>query len=212
MFDLLVHISCFLTFASFWVKDILWLRLLSVASSVTWIAYVAMPDHWIPASLLWNLLYITINVVRIVQLVLEKVAVDFSDEEAELFRTVFAGLQPTQFHRLLRAGEWRSFSEGETIIVQDAPPDMLSLVVCGEATVVKSGREIARIGPHQFVGELSYLSKRPATATVTTLTGGRRLVWSRQSLVSLFRRAPSLEHAFHAIVTRDLTVKLEGVR
>jgi len=53
---------------------------------------------------------------------------------------------------------------------------------------------------------------RPATATLTALTKGRRRAWSRQSLASLFRRAPSLEVAFHAIVTRDLAVKLESVR
>ncbi len=70
-----------------------------------------------------------------------------------------------------RVGEWRSFSAGEMIFVQDTPPE-----------------------------------------TLTALTEGRRLAWSRQSLASLFRRAPSLEVAFHAIVTRDLTVKLESVR
>ncbi len=109
-------------------------------------------------------------------------------------------------------GEWRSFYEGEMIVVQDAPPETLTLVVSGEAAVFKSGREIARIGPHQCVGELSYLSGRPATAMVTALAEGRRLAWSRQSLASLFRRAPSLEVVFHAIVTRDLTVTLESVR
>jgi len=206
--DLLVHLSCFLTFVSFWVKDIVWLRLFSIASSLVWIGFMATPHHLIGASLFWNIVFITVNVVRIVQLLLERAAVEFSEEEAELHRTVFAGLAPVDFHRLLRAGEWQGFATGDTLIACDSPPEALSLLTAGAAEVVKAGRVVATLAPHQFVGELSYLSGKPATATVTATADGRRLVWTRQSLNSLFRLAPTLHHAFHAVVTHDLSAKL----
>lgn len=206
--DLLVHLSCFLTLVSFWVKDIVWLRLFSIASSLVWIGFMATPHHLIGASLFWNVVFIAMNVVRITQLLLARAAVDFTDDEAQLHRTMFSGMSTVDFHRLLRAGEWQAFATGDTLIACDSPPEVVSLLTAGAAEVAKAGRVVATLGPHQFIGELSYLSGEPATATVTATANGRRLVWTRQSLNSLFRLAPTLHHAFHAVVTHDLSAKL----
>jgi hypothetical protein len=38
------------------------------ASSLVWIGFMAAPHHLIGASLFWNIVFITVNVVRIAQL------------------------------------------------------------------------------------------------------------------------------------------------
>jgi hypothetical protein len=210
MIDLLVHLSCFLTLVSFWVRDILWLRLFSIASSLVWIGYMASGEgRLIGASLFWNIIFITINSIRIAQLVLEKRGVRLSEEEGDLREHLFPHLEPHEFARLLKAGQWRDLSEGEILLHEGDPPADIYLLTRGELLVEKGRLEVARFGPPRFAGELSYLSGSPANATVTAITPVRCLVWGKDALAGLFRTHPSLQFALHAVMTLDVTHKLQ---
>jgi CRP-like cAMP-binding protein len=210
MIDLLVHLSCFLTFASFWVRDILWLRLFSIASSLVWIGYMASGEgRLIGASLFWNLVFITINTVRVTQLVLEKRGVRLSEEERDLREQLFPHLEPHQFVRLLRAGEWRELPAGAVLMREGDPPASIFLLTRGALVVEKGRQEVARFGPPRFAGELSYLSGSPANATVTAVGPVRCVVWGKDALAALFRRHPTLQFALHAVMTLDVTHKLQ---
>lgn len=210
MIDLLVHLSCFLTLASFWVRDILWLRLFSIASSLVWIGYMMSGEgRLIGASLFWNLVFITINTVRVTQLVLEKRGVRLSTEESDLREELFPHLPAHEFCRLLRAGEWRDLPERSILMREGDPPADIYLLTRGKLVVEKGGQEVARFGPPRFAGELSYLSGSPANATVTAVTPVRCLVWGKDALAGLFRRYPTLQFALHAVMTLDVTHKLQ---
>jgi len=210
MIDLLVHLSCFLTLASFWVRDILWLRLFSIASSLVWIGYMASGDgRLIGASLFWNLVFITINSIRIAQLVLERRGVRLSDEEVDLREHLFPHLEPHEFARLLSAGRWHDLAAGEILLCEGDPPASIFLLTRGELSVAKGDRVVARFGPPRFAGELSYLSGSPANATVTAVAPSRCLVWGKDALTRLFRSHPSLQFALHAVMTLDVTHKLQ---
>jgi len=210
MIDLLVHLSCFLTFVSFWVRDILWLRLFSIASSVVWIGYMASGDgRLIGASLFWNIIFMSINSIRIAQLVLERRGVRLSDEERDLRERLFPHLEPHEFARLLKAGQWRDLAAGSVLLREGDPPASIFLLTSGQLDVVKGTREVTRFGPPRFAGELSYLSGSPANATVTAVTPARCLVWDKDALTRLFRAHPSLQFALHAVMTLDVTHKLQ---
>jgi hypothetical protein len=210
MIELLVHLSCFLTLASFWVRDILWLRLFSIASSLVWIGYMATDDaRLIGASLFWNLVFISINSIRIAQLVLEKRGVRLSGEELALRERLFPHLEPHEFARLLRAGSWRDVPAGAILIREGDPPARIFLFTAGDLVVVQGEAEVARFGPPRFAGELSYLSGSPANATVTAVTPVRCFVWEKDALDAAFRAYPSLQFALHAVMTRDVTHKLQ---
>jgi hypothetical protein len=210
MIDLLVHLSCFLTLVSFWVRDILWLRLFSIASSLVWIGYMASDaERFIGASLFWNVVFISINSVRITQLMLEKRGVRLSAEESELRAHLFPHLEPHEFARLLKAGAWRDLPSGSTLLREGDPPASIFLLTRGELVVDKGRREIARFGPPRFAGELSYFSGSPANATVTAETPVRCIVWEKDALAAVFRSHPSLEFALHAVMTLDVTHKLQ---
>jgi hypothetical protein len=210
MIDLLVHLSCFLTLVSFWVRDILWLRFFSIASSLVWIGYMASDEErFIGASLFWNIIFIAINTVRIAQLVLEKRSVRLSDEERMLREHLFPHLQPHEFSRLLKAGAWRDLAEGATLLREGDPPANIFLLTQGELVVEKGRREVARFGPPRFAGELSYLSGSPANATVTAGAPARCIVWGKDALARLFRTHPTLEFALHSVMTLDVTHKLQ---
>lgn len=210
MIDLLVHLSCFLTFVSFWVRDILWLRLFSIASSIVWIGYMASGEgRLIAASLFWNIVFMSINAIRIAQLVLERRGVHLSAEERDLREQLFPHLEPHEFARLLRAGEWRDLPAGSVLMHEGDPPADIFLLTRGELVVEKGRQEVTRFGPPRFAGELSYLSGSPANATVTAVGPARCFVWGKDALAVLFRRYPTLQFALHAVMTLDVTHKLQ---
>lgn len=210
MIDLLVHLSCFLTLVSFWVRDILWLRFFSIASSLVWIGYMASDeDRLIGASLFWNLVFISINSVRIAQLVLEKRSVRLSAEECDLREHLFPQLQPHEFARLLKVGVWRDLADGATLLREGDPPGNIFLLTRGELIVEQGRHEVARFGPPRFAGELSYLSGSPANATVRAAAPARCIVWGSDALARLFRTHPTLQFALHSVMTLDVAHKLQ---
>jgi len=210
MIDLLVHLACFLTLVSFWVRDILWLRCFSIASSLVWIGYMASDaERFIGASLFWNVVFISINAVRILQLMLERRGVRLSEEELELRAHLFPHLEPHEFARLVKAGAWRDLPIGSTLLREGDPPASIFLLTRGELVVDKGRREVARFGPPRFAGELSYLRGSPANATVSAATPVRFLAREKDALAALFRTYPALQFALHAVMTLDVTHKLQ---
>lgn len=57
--------------------------------------------------------------------------------------------------------------EGQDLLVEGKPVDMLFVLIAGEAEILKDGKRINIISePGSIFGEMSYLLNRPATASV----------------------------------------------
>ena len=67
---------------------------------------------------------------------------------------------------------------GEVVISEGALNRQFVLVEHGTLHVTRDGEQIAEIGPGEFVGELSLLGDRRATATVTAVADVRAYVSS----------------------------------
>jgi hypothetical protein len=207
-FDMLTHVSCLLALVSFWVRDILWLRVLSIGSSLVWLGAMFIFGPVFGASVFWNLVFISINSWRSAQLILESRAVDFTGEEAEMYRTVFAKFKPVEFNRLLRAGRWRSEADGVALLIEGEEPCGICLLTAGKLMVEKAGREVASLSPFEFVGEMGYLTGERSSATVRSVGQVRFFHWDRAKLAGIFAREPSLQFAFQSLLTADLSKKL----
>lgn len=59
---------------------------------------------------------------------------------------------------------------GVPIIVAGERAPGLFLLLCGEARVVRGGQELAQLGPGDVCGEMSLLTREPASATIATRT------------------------------------------
>ena len=78
------------------------------------------------------------------------------------------------------------------------------VVVEGNVSVTIGGREIATLGPGEFVGEMALLVRRPRTATVTATTPLRYLVGSRRDFRVLMTEAPSVAERILQVVGRRI--------
>jgi len=76
---------------------------------------------------------------------------------------------------------------GEIMVHEGRPGRQSFIVVEGEASVVSGGREIARLGPGQFFGEMAVLTQRPRSATVAAATDMRVFVLEPRELGTVLR-------------------------
>jgi len=102
-----------------------------------------------------------------------------SDPVADVLATVplLSGLDRRQLERLSRDFRERTIPAGTLVIRQGDEHGMGFFVVAeGEVVVSIDGKEVDRIGPGGYFGEIALISDRVRTATVTAATDVRCLV------------------------------------
>jgi putative ABC transport system ATP-binding protein len=80
----------------------------------------------------------------------------------DLFKT----LTPTELTHVAERMTKRHYLPGDVVIRQGDIGHELFLISDGDVKVERSGREVARLGPGEFFGELALLSGNPRNATV----------------------------------------------
>jgi hypothetical protein len=204
------HLASVLTLLAYLVKDILWLRALTILACIAGIVFnyfVASTPLWPVIN--WNLIFIAINAVQIVLILRERRGVSFTEEESELYQTLFKNFAPFEFMKLLRLGEWKDAKEGQVLAVEKQSIDDIMLIYNGLLTVESNGKQIAQLKDGNLVGEMSYVNDGIANATVRAIRPTRYLSWPKADLRHLLRRNPNMGHAMEQVFTSDLVRKLK---
>lgn len=208
-FEFAGHFASVLTMAAYIVKDILWLRFLTVFACIAGISF----NYFVPATPLWtviywNILFILINVVQIGLIIKERQCVEFSEEEKELYETLFKSFAPFEFMKLLRLGSWVEGKKGQVLAVEHKPLDSVMLIYNGLVQVEAKDQPLAELKDGSFIGEMSFIRGGEATATVRVMEPTRYLSWSKEDLKKLLHRNPSMKSAMQSVFSTDLTNKL----
>jgi CRP-like cAMP-binding protein len=82
------------------------------------------------------------------------------------------------------------------------------VLIEGEAEVRKGGRRVNTLGPGDFLGEISLITKVPRTATVTTSGPTRALVITDRAFAQLIRESPEISHGVLEAVGERLAAEL----
>lgn len=207
--ELLIHAAYFLTAVAFLLRDILWLRLLAIVANLC-VGAAALRAGMDPNSvvLLWASALVVINLGHSAWLLRERYLTGFTADEQQLYEAAFKELDPVSVRRLLRHGVWKSFDEKSCLARQGVPLDDLHLIATGQAAVLLGGRIAARLSLGKFIGEISFLSGEPASATIVATAPLTCLTWKKADLERTFKRRPELLEIFHAAVGRDLANKV----
>jgi HEAT repeat protein len=81
---------------------------------------------------------------------------------------------------------------GEAVITQGEVGDRLYLIQRGEARVTAAGREVARIGPSEYFGEMAMFDYKPWSASVAAVSDCSMLTLRRDRFRSLVAQRPSV--------------------
>ncbi len=122
----------------------------------------------------------------------------------------FTPFEPDELTSLLEHGGWGWAEPGETLTRQGEITERMLFIQAGQAVVLVDGEEKARLGASQFVGEMSFLTGQPASATVKAADRLRYISWPAKTLKGLIEAQPSLAKALHAALSQDLIDKLRS--
>ena len=67
------------------------------------------------------------------------------------------------------------------------------------------GKKVAELKDGQFVGEMSFLTERPATATCIAKHDCECLVWNQPEFKSLLKRNPSLYFSIQSLLSAQVS-------
>jgi hypothetical protein len=208
-FVLAAHAASIVTAIAYLVNDVLWLRFLIVLSCIAGIIYnyaVPHPGSW--ALVNWNLVFLAINLAQIAVIMKERREISFTEEERELYETLFKNFAPFEFMKLLRIGVWHEAEKDDVLAVEKKQLDDVMLIYNGLVQVESDGQTLALLKDGSFIGEMSFITGGDATATVKAIEPTRYLSWSKENLRKLLNRNPSMRFAMQTVLSTDLTKKL----
>lgn len=207
----MVHVANVLYLASYLVRDILWLRMLTVVAMLCLFPYFyscGAEPLWAP--IIWNGIFLAVNLFQIGLLVRERWPRELHDAERALYDNVFSDLQPGEFVKLLAEGSWREAAAGETIVADGSVVHDMMVLHEGTAEVRKGDKVLAALAPGQFVGEMSFLSGNKAGADVVTPKPAKFMSWAQDELEAFLDKNPSISFKVRGVLGRDVVTKLRA--
>ena len=206
--DLTGTLSYGLIALSYLMTNIFWLRVSAVVGLFLEIAYFRMTDGDLKVGIVWGLIFISINLYQLFWLVRERASLRLPDQDAPILREALAGLNDPQIAKLLTAADWRDAQPGEMLTQQDAAVDALYFLCSGRASVVVNGSFVTYLEKGAFVGEMAYLTHKPATATVMIDEPSRILVLSKSRMAKITATDGQIAGIIYQLLGRDLATKM----
>lgn len=203
------HLAFGLIAFSFLVKDILWLRIMSILASlfsVLYNFYIPVDPMWLAIN--WNIVFILVNLYHIAVIIYEKRPVHMNPKDKELYETLFKELTPVEYLKITKIAEWHKYTAGEVLIKHSALVTDLMLIYNGTVEVEVDGNIVAELKDGQFVGEMSFLTEKPATASCIVKHDCECIVWKQPEFKELLKRNPSLYFTIQSLLSAQVSSNL----
>ena len=199
------HLAFGLIAFSFLVKDILWLRLVSILASSFSVFYnwvIPAEPMWLAIN--WNFVFISLNLYHIAILIYEKRPIKMAPKDKELYETLFKELSPVEYLKITKIANWKKFKAGDTLIRQDHLVTDLILIYNGTVDVIVEDNKVAQLKDGQFVGEMSFLTEKSATADCIVKHDTECILWKQPEFKELLKRNPSLYYTIQGLLSNQL--------
>jgi Popeye protein conserved region len=189
---------------SYSVRDILWLRVLTVVAAGLLIPYYMMQVVPLRAAIGWNVVFIAINCYWIVRLLIERRPVHFTPDEARLRVLSFPSLTAREARDLFAMGAWDSIAADTSLVTHDRDQGRFSVILRGLADVIYRGEKISELGEGQFVGEIDLHADIVGDMDVLMRTAARVMCWPRDRLRAFAAKRPDVALALERSVGFEL--------
>jgi CRP-like cAMP-binding protein len=203
------HLSYLLIAISYWMTNIFWLRVVAVIGLALEILYFVFSGGDLRTGIGWDLIFIYINLYQLYRLVKDRLSLRLPEADRELLRKVLVGLDDAQIARLLVASELCDIAEGTTLAKENHELEKLFFICSGRVKVRIAGRELSQLEAGNFVGEVAFLTERPATATVIAVSPVRALAFERGKLNQFFKNETEVAGLIYQLIGRELAHKMK---
>jgi len=125
-------------------------------------------------------------------------------QDAELLAGVplFAELSARHLRRLASVASEARYKPGATIVQEGTAGEAFHVIVEGWARVVHHGKQIARMGPGDFFGEVALLDGAARTASVQAVTDLHTIRIYRREFLQLLQSEPTITMKVLAEIAR----------
>jgi hypothetical protein len=127
------HLASVLTMLAYLLKDILWLRLLTILSCFAGIAF----NYFVPATPLWTVMYWNV-LFAIINIVTDchhhqgtRRAFTFQKKRKSCTTRCSRNFAPFEFMKLMRVGKWLEAKQGEVLATEKKALDSVMLIYNG---------------------------------------------------------------------------------
>ena len=194
-----------LCFAGFFIRDILWLRDgVTCGQTLVSCAGFIMGN---PFGFFWNGVFAGLNAVWVARIIRERRPLKIPEAVRDLYDNVFTALTPREFLDFWAMG--RTIECGAGTLIRDGErPEDVYLVLDGAAQVGKAGKTLATLPRGRFLGEMSFLTDRPASADIRGDGALKTMVWSQDLLRKIKATKPALFMKIQGALGCDLAIKI----
>ncbi|MEM9257676.1 MAG: cyclic nucleotide-binding domain-containing protein [Pseudomonadota bacterium] len=213
--DTLLAIANVSYLVSYTMRDILWLRILTVLGIALLMPYYYLQPSALWGPIGWNLLFLSINLYWIVKLFLERRPVPFTEEQRRLYEATFRNLSEREALRLFQLGTWRTESAGTALITEGQVVDELTVIIRGNVAVTLDGERVDELGEGRILGATAFLMRDAdfrAPVSVTTTESTRLVQWPASELEAALRKAADVDIAIEASLGREVSHFLSTAR
>jgi len=204
-----IHAANLLLLVAYSVRDILWLRLFALASSLIAVPYFALQPAPMWAPLTWSCVFAGINLFQSWRLFLERRPVKLTSDEEEVRRLAFRDLPPRKVLQVLSIGSWITAESGERLLERGKCVEAISLIVRGKVRLTKDERVLGDLGRGEIVGSALLLSGAPADLDAVAVEPVRAMRWEAATLERYLAANPETRNVMQQHLARDLAGKLE---
>jgi CRP-like cAMP-binding protein len=190
------------------VRDILWLRLLAVASSLIAIPYFALQPTLLRTPIIWSAIFAAINLVQSWRLFVERRPMKLTPDEEEVRRLAFPDLPPRKVLQVLNIGVWTSARAGERLIESGKKLETISLIVQGRVRITRSEHPLGELVAGNYVGSALLMSGVPSDVEAVVIEPVRSIQWEVTTLERYLTANPETRVAMLRHVSRDLSGKV----
>ncbi|MGC1904756.1 MAG: cyclic nucleotide-binding domain-containing protein [Candidatus Acidiferrum sp.] len=206
--DYFLHAGNILLLIAYSVRDILWLRLFALASSLIAIPYFLHQPNPLWAALGWTVLFSAINLYQAWRLYAERRPVKLTPEEERVRQLIFQDLPPRKFLQVLSIGAWADTQTGDQLLTRGKSVDSISLIVRGKVKVASEDRILGELGEGDIVGSALLLSGTPADVDALAVGPVRSMRWEIGPLDRYLAANPETRIQMQKYLGRDLAAKL----
>jgi CRP-like cAMP-binding protein len=172
---------------------------------------ISLANNFNLSSAIIQVSWIVISIIGIARMYYVQSRLTFTDNELVFMGDVLSGLPRERARRLLDAGLWMNAAPGTVMTRQGKPVDDLIYIASGLATVNVNGKDIATVGRGAVIGEVTYRTGQPATATVTVSEDTVLLRFEVNALRAFVARNADIGAALEQNLANHLRAKLTSM-
>ncbi|WP_347252534.1 cyclic nucleotide-binding domain-containing protein, partial [Legionella sp.] len=194
---------------SYLMTSMLFLRALVCVAQVFFTIATLMLGLYQPgmlSSFIFSVLILFINMLHIYRLLYAQIPFNIPEKYKTFYREKFSHFLPREFMILMKYAKTNSIND-DYLIYENSIAEV-SVIIEGNALILAGENRVAELGKNSIIGEISFLTGSTSIASVKAINSVNFCSWSRENLLKIKKRYPSIYYKFYDLLINSASTKL----